>query len=256
MTWDNIVMTWGGEPRCYPQPVCNHHPASHGKTYTTCKSCCNTYQSLYTNRISQHPLHCAKSERETSFIPRGGLTTTCHWEPCSEEIKGTSLEGVMYQVALSGKDGNNKSSFVLNLFLSRKSSKAERKWKCKLLQSCLFAALWTVAHQAPFCPGKNTGVGCHSLLQGIFLTWGSNLDLPHCRQILNSRSHHLTVRATREAWFYVEEKKKNPQASKFWIPSGCFDNVHLDSCLPLWEVPCFLYRSPAGSHPGVQLADW
>ena len=23
-------------------------------------------------------------------------------------------------------------------------------------------------------PGKNTGVGCHSLLQGIFLTWGSN----------------------------------------------------------------------------------
>ena len=26
-------------------------------------------------------------------------------------------------------------------------------------------------------PGKNTGVGCHSLLQGIFLTQGSNLDL-------------------------------------------------------------------------------
>ena len=33
-------------------------------------------------------------------------------------------------------------------------------------------------------PGKNTGVGSHSLLQGIFLTQGSNLDLPHCRQIL------------------------------------------------------------------------
>ena len=26
-------------------------------------------------------------------------------------------------------------------------------------------------------PGKNTGVGCHSLLQGIFLTQGSNLVL-------------------------------------------------------------------------------
>ena len=26
-------------------------------------------------------------------------------------------------------------------------------------------------------PGKNTGVGCHSLLQGIFLTQGSNPDL-------------------------------------------------------------------------------
>ena len=31
-------------------------------------------------------------------------------------------------------------------------------------------------------PGKNTGVGCHALLQGIFP--GSNLGLPHCRQIL------------------------------------------------------------------------
>ena len=28
-------------------------------------------------------------------------------------------------------------------------------------------------------PGKNTGVGCHFLLQGIFLTQGSNLCLLH-----------------------------------------------------------------------------
>ena len=28
-------------------------------------------------------------------------------------------------------------------------------------------------------PGKNTGVGCHFLLQGIFLTQGSNLSLLH-----------------------------------------------------------------------------
>ena len=45
------------------------------------------------------------------------------------------------------------------------------------------------------CPwdssGKNTVVGCHSLLQGIFLTQGLNPDLLHCRQIL--------YRATREA---------------------------------------------------------
>ena len=29
-------------------------------------------------------------------------------------------------------------------------------------------------------PGKNTGVGCHALLQGIFWTQGSNPGLPHC----------------------------------------------------------------------------
>ena len=32
--------------------------------------------------------------------------------------------------------------------------------------------------------GKSTGVGCYFLLQGIFLTQGSNLGLPHCRQML------------------------------------------------------------------------
>ena len=33
-------------------------------------------------------------------------------------------------------------------------------------------------------PGKNTGVGCHALLQGIVPTQGSNPVIPHCRQIL------------------------------------------------------------------------
>ena len=38
-------------------------------------------------------------------------------------------------------------------------------------------------------PGKNTRVGCHALLQGIFLTQGSNLGLLHCRWILYQLSH-------------------------------------------------------------------
>ena len=33
-------------------------------------------------------------------------------------------------------------------------------------------------------PGKYTGVGCHSHLQGIFPPQGSNSCLPHCRHIL------------------------------------------------------------------------
>ena len=33
-------------------------------------------------------------------------------------------------------------------------------------------------------PGKNTGMGCHFLLQGIFPTQELNLGLLHCRQIL------------------------------------------------------------------------
>ena len=42
--------------------------------------------------------------------------------------------------------------------------------------------------------GKNTGVGCHTLLQGIFPTKGSNLDLPHCRWILYRLSHQGSPR--------------------------------------------------------------
>ena len=38
-------------------------------------------------------------------------------------------------------------------------------------------------------PGKNTGVGCHFLLQEIFLIQGMNLGLLHCRQIHYRLSH-------------------------------------------------------------------
>ena len=38
-------------------------------------------------------------------------------------------------------------------------------------------------------PGKNTGVGCHSLFQGIFPTQRSNPGLLHCRWILYYLSH-------------------------------------------------------------------
>ena len=68
------------------------------------------------------------------------------------------------------------------------------------LVSCvqLFVTPWTVALFHPWnFSGKSTGVGCHFLLQGIFLTQGSNPGLPHCRQMLYRLSHqgspHLTV---------------------------------------------------------------
>ena len=55
-----------------------------------------------------------------------------------------------------------------------------------------FATPWPAACQAPLSmnfPGKNTGVGCHFLLQAIFPTQGSNLGLPHCRQSFYHLSH-------------------------------------------------------------------
>ena len=46
---------------------------------------------------------------------------------------------------------------------------------------------WTEFHEpySPWnSPGQNIGVGSRSLLQGIFLTQGSNPGLLYCRQVL------------------------------------------------------------------------
>ena len=57
-----------------------------------------------------------------------------------------------------------------------------------VIKSCL-----TLVTSWLFCPwdspGKNTGVSCHFLLQGIFLTQELNLGLQHCRQILYQLSY-------------------------------------------------------------------
>ena len=66
----------------------------------------------------------------------------------------------------------------------------------KLLQS--LPTLWAQGLGAArlLCPrdspGKNTGAGCHALLQGIFPTQGLNPGLLHCGHIL----HHLSLRWT------------------------------------------------------------
>ena len=50
------------------------------------------------------------------------------------------------------------------------------------LQPTGFICLWDF-------PGKDTGVGCHFLLQGIFPIQGLKLGFLHCRQILDRLSY-------------------------------------------------------------------
>ena len=68
---------------------------------------------------------------------------------------------------------------------------------CKVVQSCpTVCDPLDCTHQAPQSMGVSmarTRVGCHALLQGIFLMQGSNPAIwpmsPHCRQILYPLSH-------------------------------------------------------------------
>ena len=48
---------------------------------------------------------------------------------------------------------------------------------------------------------KILGVGCHSLLQGVFPTQGSNPGLPHCRRILYRLSHQESPNYTSLLFF-------------------------------------------------------
>ena len=56
--------------------------------------------------------------------------------------------------------------------------------------------LWTIAHQTPLSmgfPGKNTGVGCHALLQVIFPTQGSKIPTSHLLYLLHWQVGSLSL---------------------------------------------------------------
>ena len=75
-------------------------------------------------------------------------------------------------------------------------------------------------------PGKDTGVGCHFLLQGIFPTQGSNPDLLHCRQTLYCLSHQgsfvvkamvfLVVMYRCESWIIKKAECWRNDTFKLW----------------------------------------
>ena len=88
--------------------------------------------------------------------------------------------------------------------------------------------------QGSFClwdsPGKNTGVGCHFLLQGIFSTQGLNLHLPgkprvqvrvslkwqSCSNLLIYNRFPVTQENPNNSLFRVEESVGSPSAKQYF----------------------------------------
>ena len=71
-------------------------------------------------------------------------------------------------------------------------------------------------------PGKNTGVGSLSLLQGIFPTQGLNPGLPHCRQILYQLSHQGSSLEWVAVLFSRQSFKSRDQTQVFHTAGGLF----------------------------------
>ena len=89
-------------------------------------------------------------------------------------------------------------------------------------------------------PGKDTGVGCHCLLQGIFPTQGSNLGLLHCRQILYHLSHQGSHQDTNVVFNSSKDWVETRVLSRGWFihltllqEGGPFQGPKLGSCLTL-----------------------
>ena len=119
-------------------------------------------------------------------------------------------------------------------------------------------------------PGKNTGVGCHALLHGIFLTQGLN----HIFYISWLVGRFFTTRATweqyakvpklRQSWGGASENRCLQRNS--WTPQPGLRTTTLQLFPPLswhsalhrcpifcWNLPCRHLKSPGGlsSRPGA-----
>ena len=74
-------------------------------------------------------------------------------------------------------------SFTMPTICSSLCEWVKVAWSCVTLCDPMDCSLWGSSVHGD-SPGKNTGVGCHALLQGIFPTQGSNPGLPHRGWIL------------------------------------------------------------------------
>ena len=87
----------------------------------------------------------------------------------------------------------NSKGMGLNLWANSIQSRSSTWWMLSQLSSHYISTLSYSCTARLLCPwdspGKNTGVGCHALLQGIFPTQGSNPGLLHGRQTPYCQSH-------------------------------------------------------------------
>ena len=117
-------------------------------------------------------------------------------------------------------------------------------------------------------PGKNTGVGCHALLQAIFPTQGSNPGLPHYSEVLLHLSHQGSPRILEwvaypfsrgtfwpRNWTGVSciagrfftswATRKAPNLSYYIINSGIMNNLVHKAFSTVYQM--YLWQIPRGS---------
>ena len=123
------------------------------------------------------------------------------------------------------------------------------------LQSCLTLcdAMYCNLPGSYVCysPGKNAGVGCHFLLEGIFLTQGLNLRLLcllHCRRLFTTvHGNNSSVESLSHVWLFVTPWTAASQDSlsitnsqsllKLMSIKSVMPSNHSILCRPLFLLP-------------------
>ena len=118
-------------------------------------------------------------------------------------------------------------------------------------------------------PGKSTGVGCHFLLQGIFLTQRSNPGLLHCRQTLYHLSHQGSLKwkwkllsrvSLRPHGLYSpwNSPGQNTGVGSLSLPQGIFPNLGSNPGLPhcRWLVDQLSHKGSPRILPFSSRSSW
>ena len=122
--------------------------------------------------------------------------------PPGSSVHGISQARILEWVAISSSSifltqGSNLplllGRWILYHWVTWKALRERYVW-CLVAQSCLtlwdpMDCSWSGSSVLGNSPQKNTGMGWHALLQGLFLTQEWNQGLPRCRRILYQVSH-------------------------------------------------------------------
>ena len=123
------------------------------------------------------------------------------------------------------------------------------------------------------CPGKNTGMGCHSLLQRMFPTHGLNPGLLHCRQMLYQLSYegsHIYISSIQFSHSVVCDflRPHEPQHARPHCPSPTprvyslmsielvIPSNHLILCCPLLLLPSIFPSIRIFSNESALFISW
>ena len=211
---------------------------------------------------------------ETDCSPRLSMQFPPIWELIAGSwgISTGSLENLSFQGCdrIEKKNKKTKHSLVILWWIKVHISRGEKIWFCVTAFGDLVSLLRALSVSCSVVPGslrphglqstrlfspwdfpgKDNGVGCHFLLQGIFPAQGLNLGLLHCRQILYALTY--------EGSPTVDKLSYLPSFFPHWfslppcLPSPpslvSFPFSRLSPCLPFFGVVVVVVRCII-SHP-------